>query len=91
MKIRIKNYHCDTCKRVSVYAEQESVVGMGLVYLILGLCTSVFVIGVPFIFVGIIKVMRGYRYVCTCKNCGRVYHANKFTVEDMLRKQGENI
>lgn len=91
MAYRIKEYHCDSCKRVTVYAEKESVTEMGFVFIILGLCTSMFLVGIPLLVVGIIKVMRGYRYKCTCRTCGRVYHANKFTVEEMLRKQGERI
>lgn len=88
-RIKLTDLHCDTCLKRNIYIEKESIVGEGFMFLLLGLATSFIVIGIPFIIVGIIKIMRGYRYRMYCADCGDSITVSRPVGERIIR--GERI
>lgn len=69
-RIRLKRLHCDSCGSREIYIERESTVGEGVLCLIVGLATSFFILGIPLVIVGIVKLMRGYKWRVYCQTCG---------------------
>ena len=83
-KIRLRDLYCDYCNGRVIYIEKESVLGQGAILLTLGVLTCGIIIGIPFIIVGGIKLMRGYRYRMYCPKCGKSFYINKFKGEQII-------
>lgn len=84
-RIKLTDLHCDSCLKRNIYIERESIVGEGFMCLILGLATSMILIGIPLVIAGIIKIMRGYKYRMYCADCGESVTVSREAGERIIR------